>query len=192
MEFADELYDEKFADEKRQACRGIVFKDQKLIMIYCEFFNDFSFPGGGVEKNESLEECLQRELKEEAGVVVTNIRLFETIIEKRKSYTQLNKNFVQINYYFLCDYVSEVENKYEDYEVALGCQIDYVDLDTALNHNQKVLEMLNKYRTKFLKKINYQFDVANLKEISAFGAPTAVARDIYILNLLKEKKNERI
>lgn len=52
--------------------RGIIIKDNKLAVLqrvkdgweYC------MFPGGGLEKNESFEKCVERELMEEFGIVV--------------------------------------------------------------------------------------------------------------------------
>jgi 8-oxo-dGTP diphosphatase len=39
----------------------------------------WSFPGGHVEQGESLEEALERELREEIGIVPTSYRLLEPI-----------------------------------------------------------------------------------------------------------------
>ncbi len=55
-----------------KSMRGIILKDNKLAVMqrikdgreYCVF------PGGGIEEGESFEECVERELMEEFGIVV--------------------------------------------------------------------------------------------------------------------------
>lgn len=62
---------------KFSSCRGIIIRDNKLVVMqrekkgrkYC------TFPGGHVEKNETNEECVVRELMEEFGIVVKPKRL---------------------------------------------------------------------------------------------------------------------
>ncbi len=57
----------------------------------------YTFPGGGLEGEESIEEGTIREIKEEFGINVKIVRkLYEIYIEK----------FEQKEYFFLCEYVS--------------------------------------------------------------------------------------
>ena len=48
----------------REACRGILIKDGKILMSYEVNTDQWFIPGGGVEYNESLSECCMRELAE--------------------------------------------------------------------------------------------------------------------------------
>ena len=43
----------------RQAARGIISDGDKVLMIYCAFFNDYTFPGGGVENGEDPLKALE-------------------------------------------------------------------------------------------------------------------------------------
>jgi 8-oxo-dGTP diphosphatase len=54
----------------RQRVSGIIIKEGKILLIrrVKEGREYFVFPGGGVEDNESVEEALVRELKEEASI----------------------------------------------------------------------------------------------------------------------------
>lgn len=54
---------------------ALIVKDNKLLMLKRrdsrpEFNNKWEFPGGGVEKGESVDECIKRECLEETGFVV--------------------------------------------------------------------------------------------------------------------------
>ena len=82
--------------EKRVSCRGIVYIDNKLVVMYREKNNRvyYSFPGGGLEDNETKEDCVVRELKEEFGIDVKPIK-FKYLYESEKS----------IEYFYLCDYI---------------------------------------------------------------------------------------
>ena len=43
--------------------------------------NQYHFPGGHLEKNESFEECLRREIKEETGITIQDKDIKEPIYE---------------------------------------------------------------------------------------------------------------
>jgi len=59
----------------KQVSAGIIIKDNKLLIAQrkhgksCEYL--WEFPGGKQEKNETLAECLQRELFEEFNISVS-------------------------------------------------------------------------------------------------------------------------
>jgi len=57
----------------------------------------YTFPGGGLEENETLEEGTKREIKEEFGIEVKVIR---------KMYEMKSEKFNQKEFFFLCEYVS--------------------------------------------------------------------------------------
>lgn len=56
----------------RETCFGIVVKDGKILLVKKN--NQYSLVGGGIEKNETFEDCLKREFLEEAGFQITNIK----------------------------------------------------------------------------------------------------------------------
>lgn len=57
----------------RESSRIILFKENKLLLIYREREGEiyYVFPGGGVEEGETIEECAIREAKEELGIDIS-------------------------------------------------------------------------------------------------------------------------
>ena len=66
--------------------------------------NNYCFPGGTVEENESLEDAASRELYEETGIVVDNNDLEKMVIVYPSGYkktifvTKVNYTEVRLNY----------------------------------------------------------------------------------------------
>jgi len=67
--------EKKMSKVKKAGCVLVDTKNRKIALVYREKQNDYSFPKGHVEENESLEECALRETAEETkreGVVLEN------------------------------------------------------------------------------------------------------------------------
>ncbi len=61
---------------RRIAVRGIIFKNDKLFCVQQKrsdgtINNFWSTPGGGLDENEGVEQCLYREIIEETGITPT-------------------------------------------------------------------------------------------------------------------------
>lgn len=52
----------------RPAVYGIIIRDGKILLV--PHWDGYGFPGGGIEKGETLDEALAREVKEETGLSV--------------------------------------------------------------------------------------------------------------------------
>lgn len=76
---------------------GIVCKDGKVIMVRKHGYNDWIFPGGHVELDETAEEAVKREVKEETGLVVEILQELGSRVHPLSG--------VQISYYF-CKYIT--------------------------------------------------------------------------------------
>ena len=82
--------------EKRVSCRAIIIDSEKLVAMYREK-NDkiyYTFPGGGINENESEHDCVKRECLEEFGITVEPIKKLY-ILEDTKT----------IQHYYLCDWI---------------------------------------------------------------------------------------
>ncbi len=81
----------------RRAVRGVVFDDNKNIaFIFARNYNYYELPGGGVEKDETIEEGFIRECKEETGCDVKVIKEIGRILELRKRSKLINDSHCYI------------------------------------------------------------------------------------------------
>lgn len=63
-------YDINGTTVSRPSSRAIIIKEGKVAMIHSLKYDYYKFPGGGIEKGETKEEALVREVKEETGLIV--------------------------------------------------------------------------------------------------------------------------
>ncbi|RUO63387.1 NUDIX domain-containing protein [Pseudidiomarina planktonica] len=126
----------------RQAVRGIVMRDDEILLLYTERYDDFSFPGGGVDEGESLIPALKRELQEETGVlVVGEPKPFGMVSEYQPYWKPQWPIMYQKSYWYQCEVALETTaTKMEHYEIANGMRPQWVKLTDAINHNQQVLQ----------------------------------------------------
>ncbi len=82
---------------KRESSRCLIFKDNKVLLIYRERDGEkyYVFPGGKIEENETKEECIIRECKEELGINVIPIKYI---------YQVIGEDFIQ--HFFLCEWIN--------------------------------------------------------------------------------------
>ncbi len=64
-------------DKPRTRIAGIIIKDDKLLLLKGKGYDYFWTPGGKISGEESDEECLKRELKEEMGVNLVSMKFFK-------------------------------------------------------------------------------------------------------------------
>ena len=83
--------------QKKKRARAIIIKDTTLVVMYREFDDRvfYVFPGGGMEGNETEEECVIREVYEEFGITIKPIK---------KAYVYENEK--SIEYFYLCDWIN--------------------------------------------------------------------------------------
>ena len=124
----------------RTASRGIIRDGNQVLMIHCGFYDDYTFPGGGVENGEDPVVALSRECMEEAGVIIKNIRPFYKIIEKRD--LDDVKYMYHESLFYLCDIDGYCEQHLESYEIELGYKPVWISIDEALKNNKIRMSML--------------------------------------------------
>ena len=106
----------------RIACRGFVVKNGKILICHEIVDKQFFSPGGGIEKNETLEECCIREIREETGVIV---KVQKPIITVNEYY----EDWKYITHYFICEAVGEAQTHLTNEEVSRGLAPEWIDIE---------------------------------------------------------------
>ena len=112
-------------EKVRPSARGIIMKDNKILLSYEKNTNVYMSPGGGLEEGETLEECCARELKEETGYIVNVKSPFITI----------NEHCFETLYasnYFICEVIGQGESSLTHTEIEHGIEPRWIDVNTAL------------------------------------------------------------
>ena len=126
---------------ERKAARAIVLEDSKILLLYTKKYNDYSFPGGGIDLKEDLSTGLKRELAEETGA--KNIQIiseFGFIDEYRPHYKPEYDLIHMLSYFYICQIEEDFENTtLEDYELANGMTPVWIDIHEAIRHNREVI-----------------------------------------------------
>lgn len=126
---------------ERPAARGIILDGHDVLMIYTRRYNDYSFPGGGVDEGEDLVTGLLRELSEETGA--KNVSVLETFgdyEEFRPSYYDGIDVIHMISRYYICSADRELGQAHpEDYEINNGSVPVWINIHEAIAHNEAVM-----------------------------------------------------
>lgn len=119
-------------DKTRTACRGIVIDGEHMLLSYETKTNQWMIPGGGVEDNESDEECCIREIAEETGIEVEPLRFLLEIDEYYENWKWVNK-------YFICKAVGTTQIKQTEEERQAGMEPRWLQIaeikDIFSKHN---------------------------------------------------------
>ena len=98
---------------KTSASIGMIV-DDKFAKVYItqrqkhQSYSDYwEFPGGKVEKGESFENCVKRELLEEVGITVESMYLFLRKIHKTNENLTINLEFYIVDKYSGLPYSKE-------------------------------------------------------------------------------------
>ena len=110
MNFIEKIYNDNNLtdfdiDEKTTRVRAIIINSNNdILMCYSNGLLHYEFPGGHLEEEETLEECLKREVMEETGIELNYCDFipFFSIKYYCKNYHNSKKNrLVEIYYYIV-------------------------------------------------------------------------------------------
>ena len=96
--------------------KALIIKDNQFLAIHkCNATGDFfDLPGGKMKPNESAEETLHREVKEETNLTITSLKLLDT-------WQYVNDHYLIMGVLYICE-VSE-----QDVEIILSPEHDYYE-----------------------------------------------------------------
>jgi len=118
--------------------RGILVKDNKILVA--NYGGVYLLPGGSIEKNESKEEAIIRELKEETGINYRDIDLENifTLVYYQKDYPRRRNdriNRLLVTHYFIGEYQG-VDNKHfnrSEKEIRDGFSLKMININEISN-----------------------------------------------------------
>lgn len=121
----------------RPSVRGMIFQGEKIGLLHSKTFHYYIFPGGGIEKGESNEEALIREIKEETGLTVipATIQEYGMVHCVQKGIDA--DIFIQDNLYYFFEAEANVEQtNLEPYEKDEGYELAFVTVEQAIDENR--------------------------------------------------------
>jgi 8-oxo-dGTP pyrophosphatase MutT (NUDIX family) len=88
--------------KEKVAAGGIVVDDEgRVLLVHRAYYDDWSFPKGGVDKGETIEQAARREVREEAGL---ECRIIRQLSESRYYYTtHKGETRPKVVHYFLME-----------------------------------------------------------------------------------------
>lgn len=127
---------------ERRAARAIVLKGSDILLMYTKRYNDYSFPGGGVDTHEDLVSGLRRELSEETGATCAEVLRELGYIEEYRPYYHPDYDLMHMySYYYFCAIEDQLgECRMENYEIHNGMKAVWINLHEAISHNRRVIE----------------------------------------------------
>ena len=125
----------------RLATRSIAIQGDTILLLYTERYEDYSLPGGGLDKGEDKIEGMIRELSEETGALeVRNIKPFGIYEEYRPWHKPDFDIQHMISYCYTCEINTELgASKMEHYEIKNGMTAKWVNIYEAIAHNKKTM-----------------------------------------------------
>ncbi|KAA1156827.1 NUDIX domain-containing protein [Pseudoalteromonas fuliginea] len=148
----------------RLTARAIVTKNNKILLMYTNRYEDYSLPGGGVDDGESIEQGLIRELSEETGAQKISVVKAFGLYEEYRPWYKEDFDIIHIkSYCYVCNIADELgKTQLEHYEQQNGMTAKWVNISDAIAHNERTLANSEKQglsilrETYLLKKIAKQ------------------------------------
>lgn len=160
-----QLNKEKVNINHREAVRAVILKDNNILMVHNNK-GDYKFPGGGANKEENHEQTLKREVEEETGYIINNVKdMLGVFTERKLDDFEENSIFEMVSYYYICELSdNKTIQKLDDYENELDFKPVWIAINEAIRLNEEVIKKDNTnknswiYReTKVLKAIKEDY-----------------------------------
>lgn len=131
---------------RRHAARAIVLREDRILLLFTERYNDFSLPGGGVDQDEDIHSALKRELEEETGARDVRVHAHYGLIEEYRPHWKPEYDLMHMTSHFFICAVAPVlaDARMESHEIANGMKPVWVSVSEAVNHNRRVMSRQEK------------------------------------------------
>lgn len=114
----------RFNQNIRKSARAIIVEDGKILLVKNDKYDIYMLPGGGMEGDESVEECCIREVLEETGYIC------KTIFSDLKI-EEYHSGLCFLGQYFICEITGKGERNLTDYEKETGCSVEWMNFEQA-------------------------------------------------------------
>ena len=122
---------------EKYTVRGIIVRDGKVAM-QCSRDGECKIPGGGVEFGESRAQALEREIREETGLLIhqESIRELGEIVELRKDIFDEKTKYICHSLFYFCEIKDEtVEVRLTESEQKKGYVLKWATPEEIYEHN---------------------------------------------------------
>jgi 8-oxo-dGTP pyrophosphatase MutT (NUDIX family) len=126
----------------RKAVRAIILKENNILMVFLGKTNEYKFPGGGIEENETNEEALTREVLEEIGCnVIKIVKKIGIITEYGIAMEDRNSIFKMISEYYAVDIdYNQIGQKLDYYEKELLFKPCWTQIEKVYRANKNIID----------------------------------------------------
>ena len=127
-DFGLEIQASEIIYEERLSVRAVIFnKEGQIAVLHSRGRNYHALPGGGVNDKEEIIDALKREVLEEVGCKIKNIKELGIVEEYRNKISRH-----QLNHYYMADLDGEMGTpQFEEDELEDNFETLFLDLDTA-------------------------------------------------------------
>lgn len=145
---------------RRHAARGIVLRENRILLLFTERYNDFSLPGGGVDQGEEITIALKRELEEETGARDVRVKEHYGFIEEYRPHWKPEYDLMHMtSHFFVCDVAPELADvRMESYEIANGMKPVWVSVSEAMEHNREVMTRQEKTMGQSIQRETFMLE----------------------------------
>ena len=158
MELIKEIYDdasEQYTDHTyriRKASRAVVINDRdEIALLFVSKGNYHKLPGGGIKSNETIYDALKREVEEEVGAQIEDIREIGITIEYRNF-----EELLQVSYGYLAKATGELKDPmFTVNEINDGFVLRWVPIQIAIEIIKQ--DIPADYVGKFIQERDLEF-----------------------------------
>jgi 8-oxo-dGTP diphosphatase len=158
MELIKEIYDDTSeqyttnAYRIRKASRAVVINDRdEIALLFVTKGNYHKLPGGGIKDSETIYEALKREVEEEVGTLIEDIKELGITIEYRN-----NEELLQLSYGYMAKATGELKDPmYTNDEINDGFVLRWVPIKIAIEILKQ--DMPANYAGKFIQQRDLEF-----------------------------------
>lgn len=138
----------------RETGRAIVTKEEEILLLYTQRYDDYSLPGGGINEGETIKQGLKRELYEETGA--KNIKVLGEfgLYEEYRPWYKDDFSVIHIkSYCYFCSIDMQLgQAQLEHYEQQNGMVAKWINIHNAIAHNERTLAHSDKQGFSILRE----------------------------------------